>query len=65
MKRYKRLTSIDGIRVVEVIEITSVVGDGTDGNPVRQVIEYYSMGGIRLARHTYDDNLDKTVYEII
>lgn len=39
----------DSVRVVSVVEVTTTVGDGTPGNPMRTMTEYWSLSGERLA----------------
>lgn len=51
MSRFHRNSNVDSARVIEVLEITSIVGEGTKHEPVRQVVEYFSPEGKLLARH--------------
>lgn len=39
----------DSVRIISVVEVTTTVGDGTPGNPMRMVTEYWSLSGERLA----------------
>lgn len=50
-KPFERLTNIDGCRLVTVIEVKSLVGEGDGtGTPIRPITEYYSTEGELLAR---------------
>jgi len=50
-KPFERLSNINECRVIEVIEVKSIVGEGdTIGTPKRQITEYYSTDGTLLAR---------------
>lgn len=56
-KPFERLTNIHEAKLIEVIEIKSLVGEGDeDGSPIREIREYYSKEGELLAR--YDHLLD-------
>jgi hypothetical protein len=48
---FTRLTGVNEAKVIEVIEIKSIAGEGVDGNPFYEVTEYYSLDGTLLARH--------------
>lgn len=50
-KRFTRLTGVNQVSVIEVIEVKSLAGDGVDGSPSYEVTEYYSLDGDLLARH--------------
>ena len=50
MAIHRRLSNVDEARVIKVIEIKSVVGDGTTADPCRLITEYFSLAGERLAR---------------
>lgn len=39
----------DSVRVISVVEVTTTVGDGMPGNPMRTMTEYWSLSGARLA----------------
>lgn len=56
-KPFKRLTSVNECRVLQVIEVKAITGEGTDDDPVIEVTEYYSFEGDLLARKTPMDNL--------
>jgi hypothetical protein len=64
-KPFERLTPINKCQLVEVIEVTSIVGEGdVEGTPCREVVEYYSKDGILLARydHYLQGELEKGVW---
>lgn len=48
-KKTARPRGADSVRVISVVEVTTTVGDGTPGNPMRTVTEYWSLSGERLA----------------
>ena len=50
MGKHRRLSNVDEARVIRVIEIKSLVGDGTKDDPCRLITEYFSLDGERLAR---------------
>jgi hypothetical protein len=62
MNPYTRLTPINEIKVIQVIEVKSLIGDGTKDSPIAEVTEYYSLDGIRLARRNYNDKLENGVW---
>lgn len=51
MSKFTRLTGVNEIKVVQVIEVKSLAGNGEDGAPYYEVTEYYSLEGELLARH--------------
>lgn len=51
MSRFTRLTGVNEAKVVKVIEVKSLAGDGTKEHPNYEVTEYYSFDGELLARH--------------
>lgn len=36
-------------RVIQVIETTALRGDGTPDNPVREIVEFWSLDGAKLS----------------
>lgn len=48
---FTRLTGVNDVKVIEVIEVKSLAGDGVDSSPFYEVTEYYSLDGELLARH--------------
>ena len=50
-KPFERLSNVDECQVMQVIQIKSLVGEGSpEGSPMRQIVEYFSLEGERLAR---------------
>jgi len=47
---HKRLSDVDEVRQISVIEVKSVAGEGTENDPKHQIIEYFLPDGTRLAR---------------
>ena len=37
------------VKIIQVIETTSVIGNGTEQNPVRRIMQYWSLKGALLA----------------
>lgn len=48
--KYIRLTNVDSVRQITVVEVKSIVGKGTPEDPIHQIIEYFLPDGTRLAR---------------
>lgn len=48
-KKTARPRGTDSAKVISVIETTALAGSGTEDDPVREVTEYWSMAGERLA----------------
>lgn len=55
MKKHKRLSNVDSVREITVIEVISIRGEGTGEDPIEQITEYFLPGGVRLARVTMKD----------
>lgn len=56
MKKHKRLSNIDSVKQITVLEVISLRGTGTQEDPGEIITEYFSLDGIRLARVTRRDN---------
>lgn len=48
---FTRLTGVNEVKVMEVIQVKSLAGEGIEGSPMYEVTEYYSKDGELLARH--------------
>lgn len=48
---FSRNTGVNKVQLLEVIEIKSLAGEGTEDSPHYEVTEYYSKDGELLARH--------------
>ena len=55
-KKYKRLSYVDEVREINVIEVKSIKGSGTTEDPISQITEYFLPDGTRLARVGLNDN---------
>jgi hypothetical protein len=44
-----RDSNVDEVRVIQVVEVKSLFGDGIAGSPCRQITEYFSLDGVLLA----------------
>jgi hypothetical protein len=53
---HKRLSNVDSVKQITVIEVKSIRGDGTEKDPVYQITEYFLPDGTRLARVMFNDN---------
>lgn len=51
MSSFSRNTGVNQVKLIEVIEVKSLAGEGKPGSPYYEVTEYYSLGGELLARH--------------
>jgi len=51
--KHERLSNVDEARLIKVIEIKSIVGEGTKESPIRQIVEYFTLDGERIARTNY------------
>lgn len=49
MTTYQRASNVDSASVIQVIQVFSVTGAGVEGDPIRQIVEYYSLDGELLA----------------
>ena len=54
--KHTRLSNVDELEVIQVVRVKSIVGEGTKAEPVRQITEYFSLEGVRLARIDFDDH---------
>jgi len=50
MSKHKRLSNVDEVKTIQVVEVKSLVGKGVEDDPGRQITEYFSLDGVRLAR---------------
>lgn len=48
-KKTARPRGTDSVKVISVVEVKAAVGRGTEDDPVREVTEYWSFAGERLA----------------
>lgn len=64
-KTFERLSNVDEVKVIEVVQVNSIVGVGDgEGTPIRQITEYFSKEGSLLARRdpALDGDLDMGVW---
>jgi len=54
----KRLSNIDSVKEIKVIEVISIRGEGTKENPIEQITEYFLPNGTILARIDMNSNLN-------
>lgn len=64
MSKFRRLSNIDEAQIIEVIEVKSIVGDGTSEDPYRQITEYFSKEGDLLARREPSESLSTGIWEV-
>lgn len=53
--KHRRLSSVDEVKVIQAIEVKSIVGLGTEENPITAITEYFTLDGTRLARIGMND----------
>jgi len=56
MGKHKRLSNVDSVKQINVIEVKSIRGSGTEEDPITCIIEYFLPDGTRLARVGLNDN---------
>lgn len=61
MKKCIRLSNVDSVKQINVIEVKSLQGDGTEEHPCQQITEYFLPDGTRLARVKMNDKVDELV----
>jgi hypothetical protein len=54
--KHKRLSNVDSVEQISVIAVKSIRGEGTEEDPVTQIIEFFLPDGTRLARVGQNDN---------
>lgn len=50
MTKFKRNSAVNEAKLIQVIAIESIAGEGVTGDPIRAVREYFSTDGVLLAR---------------
>ena len=53
---HNRLSYVDSVKTIQVIEVVSIRGLGTTESPIEQITEYFKSDGTRLARVGVNDN---------
>lgn len=48
----QRRSMVNSVKIIQVIEVKSVMGEGVDYDPMREVVQFFNMEGKILA--TYD-----------
>lgn len=61
--KFRRLTGVNDAKVISVIEVKSLAGEGTEEYPIEQITEYYTFDGELLARRDHATNLERGVWE--
>jgi len=61
-KPFIRTTPINEVRVIQVVEIKSLIGEGIKDDPIQEITEYYTLDGVLLARKDMSSNLEKGVW---
>jgi hypothetical protein len=51
----KRLSNVDSVKLMNVIQIRSIRGEGNQSDPIEQITEYFLPDGTRLARVNQND----------
>lgn len=55
MPTHKRLSNVDSVKQITVIEVISIRGAGNTDDPITQITEYFLPDGTRLARVGMND----------
>lgn len=50
-KMFPRLADLRQVKIIEVIQVKRVIGEGIDEDPARIIWEYYTFDGKLLARN--------------
>ena len=61
MNKIYRISNVDEVKIIQVIEVKSIVGKGIAGDPCRQITEYYNLDGTLLARYNNKEELRRIV----
>lgn len=61
MNKIYRISNVDEVKIIQVIEVKSIVGKGIAEDPCRQIIEYYNLDGTLLARYNNREELRRIV----
>lgn len=56
--KFKRLSNVDKVKQITVIEVKSIRGGGDKKDPISQIVEYFLPDGTRLSRVNQDDKLE-------
>ena len=54
--KHKRLSYVDEVKQINVIQVKSIIGAGTEDDPISSITEYFLPDGTRLARVGLNDN---------
>lgn len=57
----KRLSNVNSVKQIEVIQVNSIRGEGTERDPITEVTEYFLANGTRLARVGWGDKPEKYI----
>jgi len=57
--KHRRLSNVDSVKQITVIEVKSIKGVGTEEDPISQITEYFLPDGARLARVGINDNFEE------
>lgn len=63
MRTFIRNSNVDSAKLIQVIAVESVAGNGTEDNPFHRVYEYYSVDGDLLARTDNTEALQQGKWE--
>lgn len=61
MNKIYRISNVDEVKIIQVIEVKSLVGKGTSEDVCRQITEYYNLDGTLLARYNNQEELKRIV----
>lgn len=63
MGLFKRNSNVNEARLIEVVEVKSIIGEGVKGDPIREIREYFAKDGTLLARTSGLEDLYKGTWE--
>lgn len=56
--KFTRNSAVNEAKVIQVIAIESITGEGVEGDPIRLVREYFTLDGQLLARTEKSEDLN-------
>lgn len=56
--KFVRNSAVNEAKVIQVIAIESITGEGVEGDPIRPVREYFTLDGQLLARTEKSEDLN-------
>lgn len=63
MKNTARPRGTDKVEIIKVIRTTSIIGYGTEEDPVRHIYQYWDLKGNLLAKHDALNDRDSIIFQ--